>query len=277
MPSKKTRNPTSNEAMIVRKTKDWKDFKISWQSYLERLGGNRRRSGYVASNFVYRGMGCSSQHLVSGFDRFLELNHLSIADPFEWYTQAIITYIEAGRRVGVLGQDYDISPDNPKPTESNNFIRAEAFAQQNGFPTRLLDWSCSPYIAAFFAATNSALCRSGFISIWALDKKETTTMFNREIEIIDNLDYENKRLVSQRGCFTRNETNLPNLDELFSPSHDRMFGKPSGPLLIRFDIPSTNAEEIVVDLEYMGIDFLSVYPDIEGVKEIARYKMITRG
>lgn len=262
-------------AYVTEKMLSWADFKTNWHSRLGELGGGDAAGHRINGNFVFRGTGCSDHHLISSFDRFLAANNLDRSNPFEKYTQAILSYIEAGRRVGLLNENYDISPDNKKPEADKNFHIAEAFAQHNGFPTRLLDWSQSPYIAAFFAATNATLCRSGWISIWALNKKEIPSLFGRDVEVFERKDYGNKRLVSQRGCFTRNESNLPNLDDLFLAGAARMHRNPSWPVLLRFDIPVSEHLAMIPDLAYMGIDFLSVYPDNEGVKEIAKFKLLT--
>jgi hypothetical protein len=55
------------------------------------------------------------------------------------------------------------------PEEDNEFL---AYAQHYSLPTRLLDWSRSPYIAAFFAfegGETRVLSRDQPVAIWAIN------------------------------------------------------------------------------------------------------------
>lgn len=253
----------------------WNEFKTDWASVLKQLRSHELSDRDIANSFVFRCMGCSTHNLISSFDRLLrDQVPGSIEDPLALYPGAIRSYVSSWRKINKLDDSYEFSPDLPEPFHDERFRRAEAHAQHHGMPTRLLDWSRSPYIAAFFAATNFGLCRSGYTSVWCLDTLEVKRAFRKEIYIISSDYYDNKRLINQRGCFTRNESNLPEMDYLFMENKNRFFHRPNFPILFRFDIPSKEANLALEDLNYMGIDFLSVYPDMEGVKAFAKFKLL---
>ncbi|MGJ8534884.1 MAG: FRG domain-containing protein [Alphaproteobacteria bacterium] len=261
---------------------NWNDFKAEWASYLQgqheagEEGIIDPDSEDYLSGFVFRGMGCSNHNLISSFDRLIQSFLQPPEDIKSLYIDAIANYIKAGREIRAFGDrdnEFLFSPDDPMITSKETFVKAEAFAQHHGFPTRLLDWSSSPYIAAFFAASNYSVCESDYISIWCLDTKGAAKILEKDIQIVDEDYYENTRLISQKGCFTRNDSNLPNMNELFQKP-DRFFSNPTRPVLHRLDIPVSEGDAILKDLNYMGIDFLRVYPDLEGMKEIAKYKLV---
>src|SRR5262249_22999019 len=92
-----------------------------------------------------------------------------------------------------------------------------AVAQHFGIPTPLLDWSHSPYVAAYFAVANSPLVKNGFVNfcVHALNIR-TAPQLDVPCEVgnsllddesapflyIDTRFFLSRRITRQAGCFT---------------------------------------------------------------------------
>ncbi len=212
------------EPVIAVDFASWKDFK---GTLFERLDAIKTKLLESESSgprsFLFRGQACAAWPLWSSFDRLIEDNATSIlSNPAKLetlYLSALKDFYVNGIEIGVLQRigryDGKIEFEQLKKDQSA-FNELQALAQHYGLPTRLLDWSSSPYIAAFFAASEPDKCCSKQISIWCLDVVGSQNLFNDNDLVIQDraLDSENRQ-VWQRASFTINNTNLTRTDEMF--------------------------------------------------------------
>src|SRR5690606_8186983 len=91
-------------------------------------------------SFIYRGQSDSRWTLISSLMRS---DLVWSRQDFETYFNFVLPQVKEKIQAWE-GRDWDLS---------NQFGLAEfvAYLQHNGFPTPLLDWTFSPYIAAYFA------------------------------------------------------------------------------------------------------------------------------
>jgi FRG domain len=167
--------------MIVTETFD------SWGEFKSRLPDLHAGSRVLISRFLFRGQAHSDWSLTSGFDRSFSGDDHRRQDEFEKY---LGFFRHLNRRLGLE------LPDND--------MEVGAIAQHYGMPTRLIDWSLSPYTAAFFAFYYGKVDRvdTTHIAVWGLEamrfKKEIDP---RYFELVTPKIARNLRMHRQSGKF----------------------------------------------------------------------------
>lgn len=238
---------------------DWLDFRHKISAYLVSLAQRPKVSG----EYLFRGQSCSSWPLVTSFDRAHA--SLSPVEADERYDAMIDLFGRAFTNYGDLtARDIsylNIGTDQPRLGEW------EALAQHYGLATRLLDWSHSLYVAAFFAFSSVNSCDTGLVSVWSLLTSSLKRFSDDHLSARLDIYKQNPRHVWQWGAFLRNKSGEHDLVTLFR-SNSRFYSKKlqSGyPWLIRFDIPSSCVHEAMDDLNSMRINSMTIFPGIEGV------------
>jgi hypothetical protein len=239
---------------------DWGDFKaVSYDTLRHFVGGGR-----VFEHFIFRGQSCSSWPLMSSFDR--RHSSASFKEIDERYQKALSAFIKNYEMYGDMDRSVLDSPF--RGDDRTGEADYEAFAQHFGMPTRLLDWTKSLYVAAFFGFSKIEECTTGMVSIWALNEIAAKQAFSdRHVIFLDNIYKENRRQLWQLGVFVSNRTDKRNFAELFHAS-SKLYPddlRTMNPILIRFDLPITAMSEAIDDLNMMRINSMTLFPGIEGV------------
>lgn len=137
-------------------------------------------------------------------------------------------------------------------------------AQHYHVPTTLLDWSYSPYIAAFFAFSQCFRTNeSSNIAIWALQKRHQIWNDKKGAQIIDDLVTLNKRQRWQQGCFTKIEHTENTVDGYALDREQKDPNINLGEAIIKLTIPKSERLQALAELESMNI----TYPVILGGME----------
>jgi len=130
-------------------------------------------------------------------------------------------------------------------------------AQHHGVPTRLLDWTVSPLVATFFSVIGEHEDDSAVWVVWGLgvyEEELPVDPFN--IEKIWQMTpvTMNPRISVQFSRFTVH----PNNNELLS-------SLPDGSKCIKLIIPGDKKKTILQQLDFMGINYSTVFPDLDGL------------
>lgn len=231
----------------------WNDFTIALDPYLIP----------PPSQPLFRGHSNSDWLLSSPWERWLRRS-----SPDGWtykrFTEALDRILKSFREAAI-----GLPGFRSEPLTENDWW---AIGRHHGLLTPLLDWTRSPYVAAFFAFSEHAEQHlPGFkagrleahpscdhtVVVWRLDYVDDLCR-RKHFEVIATRRDEFHRQKAQQAVFTR--LTDPNQYELESYLLSRRRAR----ALLRYELPGSEMWEALDDLARMNINFGTLFPDLHG-------------
>ena len=229
--------------------KNWREFK----DYVETLPPNK---------FSFRGQQSNQWRLRTTFHRTgrANLERFSLVD-----IPAVSKHLSAQTR-----HLFNLS-------DSLQYGAFVSLIQHHGYPTPLLDWTHSPFVAAFFAYRGlqkgiGEFDKEGSIRIFqfALQDWQRIPQLLKlsplppHVSILDALAVENPRMLPQQAIST-----ITNVDDIESYIAD-IEARHSRIYLQAIDLPVSERPHVTRDLSMMGITAGSLLPGLDGACEQLR-------
>jgi hypothetical protein len=230
----------------------WQDFKRDLVAEFVDVGTYRRDA------YLFRGMRSPRWRLESTFDRVFR--HVAA----DRRTKLFDTLVDSFR---------DACRDHGLPEElCRDDRRLIALGQHHGLPTRLLDWSSSPYVAAFFAyhqALEEVDAPDNQVVVWALHGLSPMWSGQHDVEIVAAPSYQNARSRNQAGYFTLSRSVFDSLEEVVTRCADV-----TDVALTRVLLPLDDVRTALFDLDLMGISAFQLFPDLAGAAAACKARLL---
>lgn len=229
-------------------------MKVTWEEYKKIASDQIRADGA----YIYRGQANSVWPLRSSLYRTgIVTGHADLLGYFNHILPQVQEQVEAWS-----GLTWDLS---------NNISQAKflAYLQHNGFPTPLLDFTLSPYIAAYFAFSEISHFnpQSEEVAIFAFKQKDWCAKYKQVYDIADSSIHTtvlrptiigNHKLTIQQGIFLW--SNINNIEQHINNCEDI-----PEQYLTKYVFDVNERPVIIKELSLMGISAIQLMPSIESV------------
>lgn len=226
----------------------------SWQKYKEWIATTVN----AGVEFYFRGQRKIDWPLQTSFHRLSPSADVSMDD----YLTRVIP------EVGYQASLYDNEPINI--SDSLQFGMLLAKLQHHGFPTPLLDWTLSPYIAAYFAYKDVDPHQpdTDFVAIYMFEYEAWSLAFQQIFDLRDSTEFVSTLRPHAMGNFRMQRqmaaTTLSNVSDIgkYITKRGHEVGKS---FLFHAALPVSERKLVMNELNLMGINSMTMFPDFDGV------------
>ncbi len=253
----------------------------SWEEFEEKIeelnadwSSIRQSTPLRVSDLLFRGHSDSDWHLKTTLERYINKSSYSMYDYYRNVHAAkdrVETFTEKKWPIPTV-QKYQEWLNNYDPCEVGKFLAYDfmAYLRHHGFPSPLLDWTASPFVAAFFAFRD-VLSSSQAVAVFAYveytGKGKGSKASESYIRTLGPYIRSHKRHYLQQSkytiCITFDEQGP--LYDSHQVAFDRNYEDQD--LLRKFVIPATERVKALKKLDSYNINAYSLFGSDESLME----------
>ena len=240
----------------------YKGYKVflysSWNEFKSKITNDLcGKTFFPERQFVFRGQRNNEWTLTTSFDRMFGSLEFNLRKDIE---KTLITEFR-NSCIELIGRE--------KIIEYND-VEILSLGQHYGVPTRLLDWSYSIYVAAFFAFAHNKNDDSDNIAIWTINTEHEIWNGDYGVEIVRSRLDENEYQKNQKGIFTLNKSPYVDLEGFVGACHSQRHNIEGS--MAQILIPYEDRNVALNDLDMMGINHMRLFSGLEGCAQTALLK-----
>lgn len=225
----------------------------SWNELKKDIARDVCGNDYFSYNrYAFRGHSNADWRLMANFDRkYGEL-------PYDKRQKLENSLIENFKELCITW-------DGKEKFQNYSRIQLQTVGQHYGLPTRLLDWSFSLYIAAYFAFSDMDNT-SEEVAIWILDREHEVWNAGYGVTLENAKVDENDRQRYQYGTFTLNKSPSKTIEDYIETCAKEHSVEGA---LYKIILPIQEQKMALSDLEMMGINAFNLFRGMEGCAQAA--------